>query len=477
MSSFLNPFNVKYGEVNGCMKDLQIENIVRTIYSDASKKDRIVELLSNICIDKETIIYRQEILKDFMFNRALYYDFLEQTEQMKKCFRNYNATCTALSKSRIRSDSSITETSMILKDFSQSIKLLIKIYHTVDHLLKNNPISSTGLRKLKDEIDYIINKEEFNLLESKCDQLIDSVGAFAFQTVLDDRLIPQETKYIIETGKYQEERVSIFKRKAVVTGNVELNSKSQEDFKSLLIDSFYKIVSLFEDIFEYFFEKISFIHEEILFFDFGIKLYDKMWERNINSIFPEIGEETEYKNVYDPYLVVMYAHENYSERIYGNDDEISKENDVLVVGNNNSGKTVLLRTIGINQVFAQSGLFVPATKATVGLVNEIVTIFSGEEKDTDNGGRFEKEVIEISEIIDKVNTKSLVIINEIFQSTFAADGMDALFNVLDYFSNIHVKWVAVTHLLGILDRKNSFCKPIDVYTTTCKEEKYKIKKV
>ena len=46
------------------MKDLQIENIVRTIYSDASKKDRIVELLSNICIDKETIIYRQDILKD-----------------------------------------------------------------------------------------------------------------------------------------------------------------------------------------------------------------------------------------------------------------------------------------------------------------------------------------------------------------------------------------------------------------------------
>ena len=87
----------------------------------------------------------------------------------------------------------------------------------------------------------------------------------------------------------------------------------------------------------------------------------------------------------------------------------------------------------------------------------------------------EKKVI-VSEIIDNVNTKSLVIINEIFQSTFASDGEEALFNILNYFSEINVKWICVSHLLGIAKREKMFYNKIDIYNTTGKEKQYKIEK-
>ena len=69
----------------------------------------------------------------------------------------------------------------------------------------------------------------------------------------------------------------------------------------------------------------------------------------------------------------------------------------------------------------------------------------------------------------------MVIINEIFQSTFAEDGEKALFDILDYFTLINVKWITVTHLLGLLDRVDNFESEVKVFQTTGEEEKYKIK--
>ena len=160
--------------------------------------------------------------------------------------------------------------------------------------------------------------------------------------------------------------------------------------------------------------------------------------------------------------------------MYGNNIQIDKDQSVLVLGTNNTGKTVMLRTIGICQIFAQTGLFVPADYACVDIRKDIISIFSGEEKDTNVGGRFEKEVIDIKDIIDEVDNNSLVIINEIFQSTFAEDGEKALFDILNYFSEIDVKWITVTHLLGIEGKRKDFVSKVKTFKTTSKEEKYRI---
>ena len=83
----------------------------------------------------------------------------------------------------------------------------------------------------------------------------------------------------------------------------------------------------------------------------------------------------------------------------------------------------------------------------------------------------------LKEIIDKVNDKSLVIINEIFQSTFAEDGKRALFDILNYFSEINVTWVDVTHLITILDERKNFVNNVKLYETSDETNKYQIKEI
>ena len=475
MNSFLNPYNKQYGKVNNSIINLQLKDIIRMMYPDVANQNRIIEFFSNICTDRETIYYRQAALKDVMFNRDLYHKLTDVIIKMEKCYLSYSANASGLSKAKLKSDTSITETTIILKDFAYCINELIGIYERLKEILKDK-VSSKAFRDLLDIVNDVIENPKYQFMKEKITELLESSGSFSFYSELDDRLSSVTTKYILSTGKYQGEKVSLFKKRDD-KGKVELDGKVKDDFKSLHIDAFYRTVVLLQDIFEYLFEKIAYLHKEHLLFDLGIAIYDKFWERGVNSVFHDISDETEYKYAYDPFLIVKYLQEDYHEKIYGNDFVITKENDILVVGNNNSGKTVLMRTVGLLQILTQVGFAVPATLARVALYDSIETLFSGEENDTDVGGRFEKEVIEISEIINNVNSKSLIIINEIFQSTFAADGEEALFNILNYFSKINVKWICVSHLLGITSRKDNFENNIDIYHTTDKENHYKIKKV
>ena len=364
----------------------------------------------------------------------------------------------------------------MLKDYAHDILKLIEIYRRLYELFRNHGPSSAGLKELFKKVSDKVNNPYIEKLEKEMNNILNQGGAYAFSTNLDDKLLPVDDKFILCSGKYTGEKLTLFRRKEEA-GKVDLNSKVQEDFKRIIIDSFNRVIVIVEDIFESLYENISYFSTEFIFFEFANSVYDALGERRIDCVFPEISKDTEYVNAKDLYLAMKYQYEGYSSPIFGNHIIIKENESLLVVGSNNTGKTVLLRTIGINQVFFQNGLFVIGDKASVAIRDNVTTIFSGEEKDTDVGGRFEKEVIDIKEIIDKVDNHSLVIINEIFQSTFAEDGKRALFDILNYFSLINVTWVDVTHLLTILDERSKFVNKVKIYETSGEKEKYQIKEI
>lgn len=478
MSSLLYPFGKeKIGSVNNALHDLQIDSIVRYVFVDKGKQEKILDILDSICTDEETIKYRQSVMRDMMYNRSLYYGLGRESFNLNKCYSDYNATRSSRAKLKVKSEMEISETTMMLKDYAQDINKLIEIYIRLNELFVTYSPSSVGLKELAKKINNRIENVYFKKLQKVIKEIIEQHSAFAFYTNLDDKLMPIDNKFILCSGKYTSEKVSIFRKKERSDGKIEINPKVKDDFSRIVIDSFNRVVVIVEDIFESLYDEISYFSDEFIFFEFANSLYDSLGERKIDCSFPEIAKETDYKNAKDIYLSMKYIIEGYSAPIYGNNISIANKQSVLVVGSNNTGKTVLLRTIGINQIFFQNGLFVACDQAKVEIKDSVTTIFSGEEKDTDVGGRFEKEVIDIKEIIDKVNDKSLVIINEIFQSTFAEDGKRALFDILNYFSLINVTWIDVTHLITILDERRNFVSDVKLYETSDETNKYKIKEI
>lgn len=478
--SLLNPFNLKEREntdnIEKAIHDLQINDIVRNVFVDVSKQKRMLDILINLCTDKDTILYRQSVLRDFMYNRNLYYQIMKISNDLDKCFQDYNALVSSRLKVKSKSEISLTDSQMSLKDYAISIEVLTKIYDRLNEIFINYGPASDGLKEIQSKVYNRVKVKEYQDLKDTLKAIQSVAFGFNYSVNLDDKLYPQDIKYILCNGKYTGEKFTLFKKKEE-SGRIDVIDKVTSDFKSIGLEAFNRVVVVLEDIFETMYEDIAYLSREFIFFEFGVTVYDMLGERRIDCLFPSVGATTEYKNTKDIFLAMKYIKEGYSGKIYGNDITIKDEVSTLVVGANNTGKTVFLRTIGINQIFGQSGLFIPADYAQISIKEDLATIFSGEEKDTDVGGRFEKEVIDIKEIIDVVNSKSLVIINEIFQSTFANDGKNALFDILNYFTEINVSWICVTHLTGILDERNDFIKPVKCLETMGEKENYKIKEI
>ena len=73
MNSLLYPFGKeKIGTINNTLHDLQIDGIVRYVYVDKGKQEKILGILSEILLDPEAIKYRQSVLRDMMINRNIY---------------------------------------------------------------------------------------------------------------------------------------------------------------------------------------------------------------------------------------------------------------------------------------------------------------------------------------------------------------------------------------------------------------------
>lgn len=133
-----------------------------------------------------------------------------------------------------------------------------------------------------------------------------------------------------------------------------------------------------------------------------------------------------------------------------------KYSGIMIKGNNGTGKTVYLRSIGIAQIFAQTGLPIAAKTAQISIKSGLFTLFSSQEINEANGGRFEQEVQMLSKIIKQIDKHSLILVNEIFQSTSTNDGESAMLDILSYFSKLGSLWIVVTHLQGLFNKIEEF---------------------
>lgn len=122
---------------------------------------------------------------------------------------------------------------------------------------------------------------------------------------------------------------------------------------------------------------------------------------------------------------------------------------ILITGENNSGKTVYLRSVGMAQLLFQAGLPVPCESARMRILSAVHTCYAAAEKEFVSGndaGRFEQEVRVLSQLAERIQPNSLLLLNEVFQTTAYSEGAEGLYHILNYFMRHGVNFIAVTHL-------------------------------
>jgi len=124
-------------------------------------------------------------------------------------------------------------------------------------------------------------------------------------------------------------------------------------------------------------------------------------------------------------------------RFVPNDARLSNsaEQILIITGPNMSGKSTYIRQVALLVLMAQTGSFVPAERATIGVVDRVFT--RAGLSDDIAGGRstFMVEMVETAAILNQATSRSLVVLDEIGRGTSTYDGLAIARAVAEYAHN------------------------------------------
>ena len=173
----------------------------------------------------------------------------------------------------------------------------------------------------------------------------------------------------------------------------------------------------------------------------------------------------------DGSIIIKEGRHPVVEKITGIDNFIhndtlldNEDNRMLIItGANMAGKSTYIRQVALISIMAQMGSFVPATSASISIVDRVFTRVGASDDLANGQSTFMVEMSEVSNILKYATKNSLVILDEVGRGTSTFDGLSIAHAVIEYLldkSKIGAKTLFATHYheLTELESKKSGVK-------------------
>lgn len=138
----------------------------------------------------------------------------------------------------------------------------------------------------------------------------------------------------------------------------------------------------------------------------------------------------------------------------------------IITGPNMAGKSTYMRQTALIVLMAQTGSFVPASSANIGICDRIFTRVGASDDLASGQSTFMVEMTEVANILRNATSKSLLILDEIGRGTSTFDGLSIAWAVVEHISNpklLGAKTLFATHyhelteLEGTMSSVNNYC--------------------
>lgn len=463
--------------------DIMLDKVLAAVTPDIRLQNATLKVLCSPLVSEHQIIYRREIVKDFLAHRLS----LSKMKELFGQFCDFDNEYRGRKKQMYRMSGAKDETTQmldavrLLQFAAYTLKKLLSLIEDIHSSLRNAEIRSHGLGRLKQRVGEIAQSPDIGIL-------LNYAGMFEYYSAAETM---HDMKFIIdESGKMSglglcdvkaeapkksgsEPFFSIFKKKKT-DAPIEIKAQfNPNDNAQLITNVIRDITAAMEFVINSISDEFGGISYELMFYDFAMKYCETLDKSGASYCSPEFSDDTKISELYDLYLLFTRPD---PATVVSNDFVLKKgAKGIIVEGDNSSGKTVYLRSIAMAYIFTQAGLPIPAQSAQIAIQNGLCLQMASAEKTlkaSDSVGRFEEEVIELKEMIDTVTPDSLAFLNEIFQTTDYAEGANGLYHILEYLNKKGIKWVLVTHLKHLGEIYTTQSNVVKMHTS--QSVKYKV---
>ena len=420
------------------------------------------EYISRPLLDKNSIYERQKIVEAFYNDRDLIYNLKEFLNKIKDIDR--------------------ISTKISLKNINPKELIALKTSFEVIPKLKELLEENNSLKKFFEEKDYLkelVDMIEENIfLECSNDVGKGEVINWKVSEELDEyreltkdidsflKKIEEEEKlktsistlkvgrnkiygFYIEISKANASKApEYYVKKQTLTNCERFTISKLVEIERKLADAENKIKNLEKLIYNEFIDKISF------FIKFIKSVSEKISKLDVLRGFAEISIENNYikpEFINNNSVFIKDSRHPCVEKTVDNfitNDFIMEKDKKLIIltGPNMSGKSTYIRQIGIINVMAQIGCFVPAKICKIPIYDRIFTRIGARDDIVTGKSTFLVEMLEMSTILNRATENSLVLLDEVGRGTGTLDGISVAWAISEYiFQILKSKTIFATH--------------------------------
>ena len=471
----------KYSDMDNIIQDLGLKSLFSIAAKDviykngeaaglAMEDEFLTQVMRNVVMvplnSESEIIYRHEVLEDAVSHEEMVYSLYSCVQEMLK---KWDALGRRVNGRGIAKDSAAKLVSdiHILRLFVHSLSKIKQLLREEMPTLKSNGFRSlyerlceeysdekeAALHKVLEDIYFYTNDVQpdahsnmearpyivlgCTLTEGlKCSDFVVEEVASKVRKFIDPNSVTQKLQRYMSL---QQPSIISLKKDPNIQGQaVDL----EFEVVQYVVSACMPFVANLEDFFDQ-------MHFQIGFYKAGIILQKHFKRFRLRFCYPSVCEQESMRFVGLKEFVMALE-----QKIapIGNTCDISDAMLMVVTGANQGGKSTFLRSVGIAQIMMQCGLPVTADKYESGIFPCFFTHFTRREDSTMNSGRLDEELRRMSQIVDNIGERSMVLLNESFATTTEKEGSIIAYDIIKALTEANVKVLTVTHLLSFAQR-------------------------
>jgi DNA mismatch repair ATPase MutS len=393
-------------------------------------------LLSGLRNDVETILYRQEVLKDCLRNPAevkqLYNLTVEAVEGTKRLWWDLSGRYTAsvlysarelleasldpLKKlrgvvegyaDRFQSEAFAALFTMIRDELSDEYLARVQ-RHLSDLRFRDGVLLSAELGEWNESINLVLRKPPDKRLNW-------------FERMFEKRS-SEYTFHLAERDEAGAQILSDMRKRGISRVAITLAQSADH------VVSFFKM-----------------LRAELAFYYGCLNLYQRLASKGGLVCFPipapACARQHCFRGLYDVCLSLQME-----RTVVGNAIAADGKDLLIITGPNQGGKSTFLRSIGLAQLMMQCGMFVGAEAFRAELCPALFTHYKREEDASMNRGKLDEELARMNDIVDNLEPNSMLLFNESFAATNEREGSEIARQIVCALLEKRIKIVYVTHL-------------------------------